>query len=115
MKPKKKNKEFKDFIENYLASSTGELNIDSQDSDDIITKINRNLIFQEKTEPEIEKQIEENTIIEIDFERYKIKIELTQDYKFVRILEIRVKKDFRSYLEKMEIGDHKDLHEFFIK
>ena len=51
--------------------------------------------------------------IEIPFEKYIIKIKLTMDNKFIEIVEIRIKKDFLSFSQKMHHYGSHDVDEFY--
>ena len=114
MSQKKKYKTYKEFLDYYLSSSTGDLEVEPEKKDDIQSKVLHTWLIQDNTGRK-KKRFAKNKIIEQDFDRYKVKIELTSEDKFIRILEINVKKDFRTYSEKMNIGDHEDILKYFIK
>lgn len=74
----------------------------------------RNKRFSDENFQNILKK-ENKKIIEINYDRYDIKIELTDENKFIQILEVKVKKEFRSFNEKNVNGTLDDVEEFFIK
>ena len=52
-------------------------------------------------------------IIIYPFDKYEIKIKLTQSNEFVEILEIRINKDFLNYKHKMSPQGYHDVEEFY--
>jgi hypothetical protein len=55
----------------------------------------------------------EYKIIEYPFDRYQIKIMVTPDNKFIKIVEVKVNKDFLTYKQKItHFGVH-DVEKFY--
>jgi hypothetical protein len=49
----------------------------------------------------------------VPFDRYEIVLELGPHREFLRIVEVRVSKDFRSVQQKVESGDYHDVSDLY--
>lgn len=59
------------------------------------------------------EESEEYKIITYPFDKYQVKIKLTQDNEFVEIIEIKINKEFLSYKQKISSLGYHDVDEFY--
>lgn len=60
---------------------------------------------------------EETKTVEINFDRYMIKVVLSQRNEFIGINEVRINKDFLSYANKLNLmnsSDNSDVESYYI-
>ena len=53
------------------------------------------------------------TTVTVPFDRYEIVLELGPHGEFLRIVEVRVSKDFRSVQQKVESGGYHDVSDLY--
>lgn len=56
---------------------------------------------------------DETKSVNYKFGKYEITVEVTLDNKFVGITEVKVNKDFRSYIQKLASTESLDVEEFY--
>jgi len=54
-----------------------------------------------------------STIVTVPFDRYEIVLELGPHREFLRIVEVRISKDFRSVQQKVESVDYHDVSDLY--
>jgi hypothetical protein len=54
-----------------------------------------------------------STIVTVPFDRYEIVLELGPHREFLRVVEVKVSKDFRSVQQKLESADYHDVSDLY--
>lgn len=54
-----------------------------------------------------------STTVTARFDRYEIVVELGPHHEFLRILEVRISKDFRSVQQKVDSTDYHDVSDLY--